>query len=108
VTKKIGQVWLEIGVLKKTSMDNIFQYHPSEYAIMSRKEMSDYHNLCLKLKTWNQSKTKNSKVLRKNFHFHYVGRALVLCNIPWLSMHGLLQDLPGTVDIVLSCLSSVQ
>jgi hypothetical protein len=31
-----------------------------------------------------------------------------LCNIPWLSMHGLLQDLPGTVEIVLSCLSSVQ
>jgi hypothetical protein len=30
------------------------------------------------------------------------------CNIPWLSIHGLLRDLPGTVEIVLSCLSSVQ
>jgi hypothetical protein len=30
------------------------------------------------------------------------------CNIPWLSMHGLLWDLPGTVEIGLSCLSSVQ
>jgi hypothetical protein len=30
------------------------------------------------------------------------------CNIPWLSMQGLLRDLPGTVEIVLSCLSSVQ
>jgi hypothetical protein len=31
-----------------------------------------------------------------------------MCNIPWLSIHGLLRDLPGTVEIVLSCLSSVQ
>jgi hypothetical protein len=30
------------------------------------------------------------------------------CNIPWLSMHGLLRDLPGTVEIVLICLSSVK
>jgi hypothetical protein len=34
--------------------------------------------------------------------------AMSLCNIPWLRLHGLLWDLPGTVDIVLSCFSSVQ
>jgi hypothetical protein len=33
---------------------------------------------------------------------------VVECNIPWLSMHGLLRDLPCTVEIVLRCLSSVQ
>jgi hypothetical protein len=37
-----------------------------------------------------------------------VGNAEDICNIPWLSMHGLLWDLPGTVQIVLSFLSSVQ
>jgi hypothetical protein len=39
---------------------------------------------------------------------HKLIKKQFICNIPWLRMHGLLWDLPGTVDIVLSCLSSVQ
>jgi hypothetical protein len=45
-----------------------------------------------------------TKLARKNVKFIWGPE----CNIPWLSIHGLLWDLPGTVEIVLSCLSSVQ